>query len=58
MGTVSKLLLLLFCSHYSLVAAAGDSPSYIAGALNTEAVCSETKGSVYMLSKHAIHTLK
>ncbi|RCV30430.1 hypothetical protein SETIT_6G093900v2 [Setaria italica] len=45
MATVSKLLLLLFYSYCSLVAHAGDSPSYITGSIKTEAVCSEPKAA-------------
>nr|TKW02317.1 hypothetical protein SEVIR_8G236300v2 [Setaria viridis] len=43
MATVSMLL--LFYSYCSLVAHAGDSPSYITGSVKTEAVCSETKAT-------------
>ena len=45
MATVSKLLLLLLCSYYSLIVAhAGEHSSYITGSVKTEAVCSEPKG--------------
>ncbi|KAG2577794.1 hypothetical protein PVAP13_6NG172000 [Panicum virgatum] len=45
MATVSKLLLLLLCSYYSLIAHAGEHSSYITGSVKTEAVCSEPKAS-------------
>ncbi|PAN34393.1 hypothetical protein PAHAL_6G089700 [Panicum hallii] len=45
MATVSKLLLLLLCSYYALIARAGEHSSYITGSVKTEAVCFETKAS-------------
>ncbi|CAL5007257.1 unnamed protein product [Urochloa decumbens] len=45
MGTVPKLLLLLVCSYYSLVAYGQDPLSYTTGSIKTESACSESKAT-------------
>ena len=55
MATVSKLLLLLLCSYYSLIAHAEHS-SYITGSVKTEAVCSEPKGMAGVITELNFHS--